>query len=111
MVLFDTLNGSLMNLVYGWAFSQPLRKLWFNLTVTGLSVTVALLIGTVELAGVMADRLGLGGGVWSFASGLDLNRVGYAVVALFVVTWSVSILVWRVARLDERWASDPPGRR
>jgi high-affinity nickel-transport protein len=104
MSLLDTLDGSFMNFAYGWAFSNPVRKLYYNLTVTGLSVVVALGIGTIELAAVLADHLGLTGGVWGAVSGIDLNLVGYAIVGLFAVTWAVAILVWRVARIEERWA-------
>jgi high-affinity nickel-transport protein len=104
MSLLDTIDGSFMNFAYGWAFANPARKLYYNATVTGLSVVVALGIGGIELAGVLADRLGLRGGVWAAASGIDLNAVGYGVVGLFAVTWAGAVLVWRVGRLEERWA-------
>jgi nickel/cobalt transporter (NiCoT) family protein len=104
MSLLDTIDGSFMNFAYGWAFSNPVRKLYYNATVTGLSVLVALGIGGIELTAVLADRLGLRGGLWAAASGVDLNVVGYAIVALFVLTWAVAVLVWRVGRIEERWA-------
>jgi nickel/cobalt transporter (NiCoT) family protein len=104
MSLLDTVDGSFMNFAYGWAFSNPVRKLYYNVTVTGLSVVVALGVGTIELMAVLADHLGLSGSVWDAASGLDLNVVGYAIVGLFAVTWAAAILVWRVARIEERWA-------
>ena len=88
MSLFDTIDGSFMNFAYGWAFSRPARKLFYNLTVTVLSIVVALVIGTVELLAVVAERFGLTGAVWDFATSVDLNVVGYAVVGLFVVTWA-----------------------
>jgi nickel/cobalt transporter (NiCoT) family protein len=105
MSLFDTIDGAFMNFAYGWAFAKPVRKIFYNITVTGLSVAVALLIGSIELLSVLADKLGLTGGIWDFASGLDLNVVGYAVVALFVVTWMIAFLVWRFARIEERWTA------
>jgi nickel/cobalt transporter (NiCoT) family protein len=108
MSLLDTIDGSFMNFAYGWAFANPVRKLYYNATVTGLSVVVALGIGGIELAGVLADRLGLRGGVWDAASAVDLNAVGYAVVALFAVTWAGAVLVWRLGRLEERWALPAP---
>ena len=80
MSLFDTIDGAFMNFAYGWAFSQPVRKVFYNLTITGLSVAVALVIGTIELLSVLAERLGLSGGVWDLVAGLDLNVVGYAIV-------------------------------
>jgi high-affinity nickel-transport protein len=104
MSLFDTIDGAFMNFAYGWAFSKPIRKIFYNITITGLSVAVALLIGTIELMSVLADRLKLSGGVWDFASNLDLNAVGYVIVALFVLTWAVALAVWRFGRIEERWS-------
>jgi len=103
MSLFDTIDGAFMNFAYGWAFARPVRKVFYNLTITGLSVAVALLIGSIELISVLAQRFGLTGGIWDFASNLDLNLVGYAVVALFVATWVIALAVWRFARIEERW--------
>ena len=84
-----------------------MRKVFYNLTVTGLSVVVALLIGTVELLSIAAERLSLTGGFWDWVAALDLNAVGYVVVGLFVVTWAGAIAVWRLARIEERWALRP----
>ena len=103
MSLFDTLDGMFMNFAYGWAFMKPIRKIFYNITITGLSVAVALLIGTVELLSVLADRLDLSGGMWDLVSGLDLNLVGYAIVALFVMTWAVALAVWHFGRIEQRW--------
>ena len=104
MTLLDTIDGSFMNFAYGWAFSNPVRKLYYNATVTGLSVLVALGIGGIEVVSVLADRFGLHGGIWSAAGSVDLNVVGYAVVGLFAVTWALAVVVWRVGRIEERWA-------
>jgi high-affinity nickel-transport protein len=108
MSLLDTIDGAFMNFAYGWAFSRPVRKLYYNITITGLSVTVALLVGTVELLSVLADRLRLRGGIWDLAAGLDLNLVGYLIVGLFVLTWAVSLAVWRFGRIEERWSARVP---
>ncbi len=105
MTLFDTIDGAFMNVAYGWAFSRPIRKVFYNITITGLSVAVALLIGTIELLSVVAERLSLHGGIWDRISTLDLNLVGYAVVALFVITWSIALLVWRFGHIEERWSA------
>lgn len=105
MCLLDTIDGSFMNFAYGWAFSKPVRKVYYNLTITGLSVAVALLIGTVELLGLLTERFGLHGPFWGWISGLDLNILGYAVVALFVATWVVALLVWRFGRIEEKWTT------
>ena len=104
MSLLDTIDGSFMNFAYGWAFSKPVRKVYYNLTITALSVAVALIIGTIELLSIAAEQLSLRGGFWDWVSGIDLNSVGYIVVALFVATWAVALAVWRFGRLEERWA-------
>ena len=103
MCLLDTIDGSFMNFAYGWAFSNPVRKIYYNITITGLSVAVALLIGTVELLGLFAGQLGWRGPLWDWLGGLDLNTVGFAVVGMFVLTWVVALLVWRYGRIEEKW--------
>jgi nickel/cobalt transporter (NiCoT) family protein len=94
MSLLDTLDGACMCFAYDWAFSRPVRKVYYNLTVTGLSVAVALLVGTVELLSV----LGLDGG-------LDLDAVGYVVVGMFLATWAAALAIWRFGRVEERWSA------
>jgi nickel/cobalt transporter (NiCoT) family protein len=94
-----------MNFAYGWAFSRPVRKIFYNITITGLSVAVALVIGTIELLAVFADRLSLTGGVWDLVSTLDLNLVGYVIVGLFVVTWALALSVWHFGHVEERWSA------
>jgi high-affinity nickel-transport protein len=106
MTLFDTLDGMFMNFAYGWALARPIRKVFYNLTITGLSVALALLIGGIELLAVLADELGLSGGLWDLVTGLDLNVVGYAVVAMFVLTWAAAAAVWRLGRIEERWSAE-----
>ena len=93
MSLMDTVDGAFMSRAYGWAFSSPVRKVYYNLTVTTLSVLVALVIGGVELLQVLAKR------------GPDLARMGYLVVGLFVVTWLVSGLIWKVRGIERRWTA------
>ena len=105
MSLLDTIDGSFMNFAYGWAFSQPVRKVYYNITITGLSVAVALIIGTVELLGLLAEQLGLGGGFWDWIAGIDLNVVGFVIVGLFIVTWAVALVIWRVGRIEQRWTA------
>ncbi|MDJ0347319.1 HoxN/HupN/NixA family nickel/cobalt transporter [Streptomyces sp. H10-C2] len=104
MSLLDTIDGTFMNFAYAWAFSNPVRKVYYNITITGLSVAAALLIGTVELLSIAAEKFGLHGAFWDWASGLDLNLVGYVVVGLFALTWTVALLVWRLARIEEKWS-------
>jgi high-affinity nickel-transport protein len=105
MTLLDTLDGSFMNVVYGWALSEPVRKIYYNLTITGLSVAVALLVGSVELLGLAAQQLGWHGGPWGWLAGLDLNALGLVLVALFAGTWLVALAVWRFGRIEERWTA------
>jgi len=109
MAMMDTADGAFMTKAYGWAFSQPVRKVYYNITVTGLSVAVALLVGTVELLAVLQNRLNLHGAVWDAVStvGGSLNVVGLVIVALFVVTWIGSYAIWKVWRIEERWALQP----
>jgi nickel/cobalt transporter (NiCoT) family protein len=104
MCLLDTIDGSFMNFAYGWAFSNPVRKIYYNITITGLSVVVAVLIGSIELLGLFADQLGWRGPFWDWLAGLDLNTVGFVVVGIFVITWVVALLVWRYGRIEEKWA-------
>ncbi|HET9121777.1 MAG TPA: HoxN/HupN/NixA family nickel/cobalt transporter [Solirubrobacterales bacterium] len=106
MSLFDTIDGAFMNFAYGWAFSRPIRKIYYNLTVTGLSVAVALLIGTIELISVLAEKLNLTGEPWDFVAGLDLNLIGYAIVALFVLTWAVALAVWHLGDIERKWSAN-----
>ena len=103
MCLLDTIDGSFMNFAYGWAFSNPVRKVYYNITITGLSVVVALLIGTVELLGLLAEQFGWTSGFWSWLGGIDLNTIGFLIVGLFVVTWAGALLIWRYGRIEEKW--------
>ena len=103
MSLMDTLDGAFMSQAYGWAFSNPVRKVYYNITVTTLSVVVALAIGTIELLQVVSTKLALTGGPWDWLNGLDFGRIGYGIVAAFVLTWAVSVVVWKTARIEERW--------
>jgi high-affinity nickel-transport protein len=105
MSLLDTIDGSFMNFAYGWAFSKPVRKVYYNITITGLSVAVALLIGTVELLSIVVDKLGLTGGVWGWISGLDLNTIGYGIVGIFVIVWVGALAIWKFGRIEQRWTA------
>ncbi|MEU4032562.1 HoxN/HupN/NixA family nickel/cobalt transporter [Streptomyces collinus] len=105
MSLLDTIDGSFMNFAYGWAFSKPVRKVYYNLTITGLSVAVALIIGTVELLGLVAEKADLHGPFWDWISGLDLNIIGYVIVGLFFATWVIALVVWKVGRIEEKWTA------
>ncbi len=105
MSLFDTLDGTFMNFAYRWAFANPARKVYYNLTITGLSIAVAFLIGTIELVGVLHDQLNLTDPVTGWISGIDLNNVGFVIVGLFVVVWACALAYWRLAEVESRWPS------
>jgi high-affinity nickel-transport protein len=107
MTLLDTADGAFMNVAYQWAFARPVRKIFYNLTITGLSVAVAALIGTIELVGVLHDQLDLHDPITGWLSGLDLNNVGFVLVGVFVVIWAAAVAYWKLARVEERWSSPP----
>ena len=111
MSLLDTLDGCFMNFAYGWALSNQVRKAYFNITITSLSVLVAIAVGTIELLSVLAGRLHLTGGFWHLVTTLNLNALGLLVVALFVLTWLVALIIWRFAHIEERWATAVRQRR
>jgi high-affinity nickel-transport protein len=104
MCLFDTLDGTFMNFAYQWAFSNPVRKVFYNLAITGLSIAVAFFIGTIELVGVLHDKLDLRDDVTGWIAGVDLGKVGYIIVGLFVVVWAAAVAYWKVAKVEQRWA-------
>jgi high-affinity nickel-transport protein len=99
MSLPDTIDGSFMTFAYGWAFSQPVRKVYYNITITGLSALVALGVGTIELAGIFSGE------------SVDMGAVGVVIVGMFVVTWAVSLGVWHFGRIEERWSVEIEPRR
>ena len=104
MSLLDSIDGCFMNFAYGWAFSKPVRKVYYNITITGLSVAVALLIGGVEIVSILTDKLSISSGPLAWVGSLDLNVVGYAIVAMFLLTWVVALAVWRYGRIEEKWS-------
>jgi nickel/cobalt transporter (NiCoT) family protein len=103
MSLFDTADGVLMTKAYGWAFVKPVRKVFYNLTITVLSVTVALVIGMLVLVGLLVERFSIDVGPLVWLASLNLEFVGFAIVGLFVVTWALAASVWRFGRIEQRW--------
>lgn len=108
MSLLDTIDGCFMNFAYGWAFSKPVRKVYYNIIITGLSVAVALIIGTIELVSILTDKLGIHHGPLAAIGSLDLNNVGFIIVGLFIAAWVVALAVWRLARIEQRWERGKP---
>ncbi len=109
MSLMDSIDGSFMNFAYGWAFSKPARKVFYNLAITGLSVAVAAVIGTIELGGLLASQLNLSGSFWNWFENININVLGFVIVGMFVVTWAIALLLWRYGRIEDKWG--PPGRK
>jgi len=105
MSLLDTIDGCFMSAAYRWALVKPVRRAFYNLVITALSVTVALVIGTMELVSVLSDRLDVTTGPLAAIGRLDLNHVGFVITGAFVVTWTVALLVWRFGRIEERWST------
>ena len=98
-----TADGVLMTRAYGWALVKPVRKVFYNLTVTLLSVLVALVIGVLVLLGLIVEQAGVESGPLAWAASLDLGYVGFAIVGLFVLSWLAAVAVWRLGRIEERW--------
>jgi len=106
MTLMDSLDGIFMTKAYAWAFTSPLRKIYYNITTTGLSIFVAFVIGTIQFVSVLADKTNIDNyQPFTFIASLDLNRVGYFIVASFVGAWLVSVLIWRLGRYEARYSS------
>lgn len=107
MSLFDTADGVFMSRAYGWAFLRPVRKVYYNLTITVLSVIVALVVGVIVLVTLLVDRLGIDSGPLQVIGTLELDNVGYIVVGLFLLTWIIAVAVWKLGRIEERYNTPP----
>jgi high-affinity nickel-transport protein len=103
MSLFDTIDGCFMNFAYGWAFARPIRKVYYNITITALSVAAAFLIGTIELLGLLPSEIHLQGAFWTFMANFNINPAGFIIVGMFAVTWLGALAVWRFGRIEQRW--------
>ena len=106
MSLLDTTDGVFMNAAYGWAFAKPVRKVFYNITITAISVAVALVIGTIELVGVLADQADITSGPLSAIAAIPLDYAGYGIVGLFFLAWAVALAVWRYGRIEQKWSAD-----
>ena len=105
MCLADTVDGVFMNAAYSWAFAKPVRKVFYNITITAISVAVALIIGSIELLRVLADRAKINSGPIAAIAGINLDYAGYGIVALFLASWLAALLVWRLGRIEEKWSA------
>jgi len=105
MSLMDTTDGVLMVKAYKWAFLNPVRKIYYNITTTSLSIAVALVIGTIELLQVMIHMLDLQGPVFHYIGNLDFGVLGYVIVGMFLSAWAISVGIWKYYRLEERYGT------
>src|SRR5262245_231430 len=103
MCLFDTADGCFMNFAYDWAFARPVRKVYYNLTITGLSVFVAFFIGTVEILSLIGQEYRLGGTFWTFMGDFNINKAGFVVAGVFVLTWAVALAIWHFGKIEQKW--------
>jgi high-affinity nickel-transport protein len=105
MMLFDTLDGAFMNFAYGWAFARPVRKVYYNLVITALSIGAAFIIGTIEILGILTSEVHLHGAFWDLMANFNINLAGFCIAGMFVLVWAVALLYWRVGKVEDRWTS------
>ncbi len=105
MSLMDTLDGCFMSGAYGWAFFNPVRKVYYNLAITGLSVAICFFIGTIEVFGLLPMELHIHGAFWNFMENFNINTAGFVIVGMFVLTWAVALCIWKYGRVEEKWSA------
>ena len=105
MSLMDTIDGVFMSKAYGWAFVTPIRKIYYNITMTSLSIFIAFVIGTIEILGLLTDQLHWTGQPWAWIGSIDINTAGRIIVAVFILAWIGAVVAYRVRRIDERYGS------
>ncbi len=105
MSLMDTLDGVFMNVAYGWAFFNPVRKVYYNLAITGLSVFICFFIGTIEVLGLLPQELHLNGSFWTFMANFNINTAGFVIVGMFVLTWATALMIWKYGHVEEKWSA------
>ncbi len=108
MSLMDTSDGLFMNVAYGWAFFNPIRKVYYNLAITGLSVAICIFIGGIEtlsLVPLEVHGVSQTSGFWGFMYNFNINTAGFIIVGMFIVTWAAAILIWKYAHIEERWTA------
>jgi high-affinity nickel-transport protein len=106
MMLFDTLDGAFMNFAYGWAFARPVRKVYYNLVITALSIGAAFIIGTIEILGILTTEMNLHGAFWDTMANFNINVAGFCIAGLFVAVWAVALIYWRVGDVEARWSAN-----
>jgi high-affinity nickel-transport protein len=109
MMLFDTLDGLFMNFAYGWAFARPVRKVYYNLVITALSIGAAFIIGTIEILGVLTSETHLHGAFWNLMANFNINLAGFCIAGLFIAIWAAALIYWRAGHVEDRWAAGMAG--
>jgi high-affinity nickel-transport protein len=105
MMLFDTLDGAFMNFAYGWAFARPVRKVYYNLVITALSIGAAFIVGTIEILGILTTEMHLHGAFWDLMANFNINLAGFCIAALFVAVWAAALIYWRFGHVEARWSA------
>jgi nickel/cobalt transporter (NiCoT) family protein len=105
MMLFDTLDGAFMNFAYGWAFARPVRKVYYNLVITALSIGAAFIIGTIEILGILTSELHLDGAFWTLMANFNINVAGFCIAGMFIVVWAVALIYWRAGNVEAKWTA------
>ncbi|HXW34611.1 MAG TPA: HoxN/HupN/NixA family nickel/cobalt transporter [Acidimicrobiales bacterium] len=108
MCLMDTTDGLFMNMAYGWAFFNPVRKVYYNLAITGLSVAICFFIGGIEVLSLVPleyHEVSQTTGFWGFMYNFNINTAGFVIVGMFVLTWTGALLIWRYGHIEEKWTA------
>jgi nickel/cobalt transporter (NiCoT) family protein len=106
MMLFDTLDGAFMNFAYGWAFARPVRKVYYNLVITALSIGAAFIVGTIEILGILTTEFHLSGAFWDLMANFDITTAGFCIAGMFVAVWAVALVYWRVGNVETKWTAN-----
>jgi high-affinity nickel-transport protein len=106
MMLFDTLDGAFMNFAYGWAFAKPVRKVYYNLVITALSIGAAFIIGTIEILGILTTEFQLSGSFWDLVANFNINLAGFCIAGMFVAVWAAALIYWRVGDVESKWTAN-----
>jgi nickel/cobalt transporter (NiCoT) family protein len=108
LMMMDSLDGLFMNFAYGWAFAKPVRKVYYNLVITGLSIGAAFIIGTIEIIGVLTNELHLHGAFWDAMANFNINVAGFCIAGLFIVIWAAALAYWKWGSVESRWTENVP---
>ena len=109
MMLFDTLDGVFMNFAYGWAFARPVRKVYYNLVITALSIGAAFIVGTIEILGVLTSEAHLRGAFWDVMANFNINLAGFCIAGMFIAVWAAALVYWRVGKVEDKWTAGMAG--